>query len=98
MGSISRRPSVIQFEDGSKVARFLVTTPKIYRKNDGKYVSRLDWHRIFAWGNMASFIESNAEIGKKVAIHGRVVNRTFLDKKGKQQHSTEVELRQIIGL
>jgi single-stranded DNA-binding protein len=47
---------------------------------------------------MASFIENNAEVGKKVAIHGRLVNRTFLDNNGKQQSATEVELRQIIGL
>jgi len=98
VGSISCSPAVIKFEDGSKVARFLVTTPKVYRKNDGKYSSRLDWHRVYAWGNMASFVENNAEVGKKVAIHGRLVNRTFLDKKGKQRSSTEVELRQIIGL
>lgn len=98
VGSISRCPSVIEFEDGSKVARFLVTTPKVYRKNDGKYSSRLDWHRVFAWGNMASFVENHAEVGKKVAIHGRLVNRKFLDKQGKQRSSTEVELRQIIGL
>ncbi len=98
VGSISRCPSVIEFEDGSKVARFLVTTPKVYRKNDGKYSSRLDWHRVFAWGNMASFVENHAEVGKKVAIHGRLVNRKFLDQQGKQRSSTEVELRQIIGL
>ena len=98
VGSISRCPSVIEFKDGSKVARFLVTTPKVYRKNDGKYSSRLDWHRVFAWGNMASFVENHAEVGKKVAIHGRLVNRKFLDQQGKQRSSTEVELRQIIGL
>jgi single-strand DNA-binding protein len=98
VGSISRCPSVIEFEDGSKVARFLVTTPKVYRKNDGKYSSRLDWHRVFAWGNMASFVENHVEVGKKVAIHGRLVNRKFLDQQGKQRSSTEVELRQIIGL
>jgi single-stranded DNA-binding protein len=47
---------------------------------------------------MASFVQDYAAIGKKVAIHGRLVSRTYLDKKGKQRSSTEVELRQIIGL
>ncbi len=98
IGSISRNPQVKRFDDGSKIARFLVTTPKIYRKNDGQYTSKLDWHSVFAWGNMASFVQDYAAIGKKVAIHGRLVSRTYLDKKGKQRSSTEVELRQIIGL
>jgi len=98
IGSISKPPSVKRFDDGSKIARFLVTTPKMYRKNDGKYAARLDWHRVFAWGNMASFVQNHAEVGKKVAIHGRLVSRTFLDQQGRQRSSTEVELRQIIGL
>jgi single-strand DNA-binding protein len=98
IGSISKTPVIKRFDDGSKVARFLVSTPKMYRKNDGKYAARLDWHRVFAWGNMASFVQNHAEVGKKVAIHGKLVNRTFLDDKGKQRSSTEVELRQIIGL
>lgn len=76
----------------------MVSTPKVYRKNDGKYASKLDWHRIFAWGNLASFIHENAQIGKKVAIHGKIVNRTYLDDEGKTKSLTEVELRQIIGL
>ncbi|MEI8192562.1 MAG: single-stranded DNA-binding protein [Flavobacteriia bacterium] len=98
VGSISRNPKITEFENGNKVARFAITTPKVYRKNDGKYTSKLDWHRVFAWGNMASFVHENAELGKKVAIHGRVVQRTYLDKEGKKQSLTELELRQIIGL
>jgi single-stranded DNA-binding protein len=47
---------------------------------------------------MALFIESYAEKGKKVAIHGRLVNRTYLSKDGKKRNVTEVELRHIIGL
>jgi single-stranded DNA-binding protein len=47
---------------------------------------------------MASFVLNHAEVGKKVAIHGRLVHRAFMDKKGKKRSATEVELRQIIGL
>lgn len=98
VGSISRNPKITEFENGNKVARFSITTPKVYRKNDGNYSSRLDWHSVFAWGNLASFIHENAEIGKKVAVHGRIVQRSFLDVNGKKKNLTEVELRQIIGL
>ena len=47
---------------------------------------------------MAQFVEEYAEKGKKVAIHGRLVNRTYLNKEGKKRSITEVELRHIIGL
>lgn len=98
VGSISRNPKIIEFENGNKVARFSITTPKVYRKNNGNYASRLDWHSVFAWGNLASFIHENAAIGKKVAVHGRIVQRSYLDNEGRKNSLTEVELRQIIGL
>ncbi|MFM1894070.1 MAG: single-stranded DNA-binding protein [Crocinitomicaceae bacterium] len=98
VGSIAQSPTAISLNNGGKIAKFALTTPKTYRKNNGQYASRLDWHRIFAWGNMASFVLNHAEVGKKVAIHGRLVHRAFMDKKGKKRSATEVELRQIIGL
>jgi single-stranded DNA-binding protein len=47
---------------------------------------------------MAQFIEKYGEKGKKVAIHGRMVQRTYLTHDGKQRSLKEVEVRQIIGL
>ena len=43
-------------------------------------------------------IEKYGEKGKKVAIHGRMVQRTYLTQNGKQRSLKEVEVRQIIGL
>jgi single-stranded DNA-binding protein len=47
---------------------------------------------------LAEFIEKYSEKGKKVAIHGRLVNRSYLSQSGIKKSITEVELRQIIGL
>jgi single-strand DNA-binding protein len=98
IGNIGTNTSITNFENGSKVVRFNLATHLTYRANNGKIKSDTEWHRIFAWGNMAQFIEKYAEKGKKVAIHGRLVNRTFLNQSGQKKHVTEVELRHIIGL
>lgn len=98
IGNIGTPAEITNFENGNKVARFNLATDKTYRANNGKTKSDTEWHRVFAWGNMAQFIESYAEKGKKVAIHGRLVNRTYLSQDGKKRNVTEVELRHIIGL
>lgn len=98
IGNIGTPAEITNFENGNKVARFNLATNTTYRANNGKTKSDTEWHRIFAWGNMAQFIESYAEKGKKVAIHGRLVNRTYLSQDGKKRSVTEVELRHIIGL
>lgn len=98
IGSIGSKTEVTNFDNGGKVARFRLSTDKTYRSNDGKIKSSKEWHSVFAWGNMAQFIEAYGEKGKKVAIHGRLVNRTFLSREGRQRNITEVEVRHIVGL
>ena len=98
VGNIGTNAEVTNFENGGKVARFNLATDKVYRSNNGKMKTDREWHRIFAWGNLAQFIESYGEKGKKVAIHGRLVQRTYLTKNGVQRSLKEVEVRQIIGL
>jgi single-strand DNA-binding protein len=98
VGNIGTQAEITNFDNGSKVARFSIATDKTYRANNGKIKSDTEWHRVFAWGNMAQFIEQYAEKGKKVAIHGRLVNRTYLNQEGVKRSVTEVELRHIIGL
>lgn len=98
VGSIGTKTEVTNFENGSKIARFSISTDKAFRANNGSMRVSKEWHRIFAWGNLAQFIENYAEKGKKVAIHGRIVNRTYLNNDGRKRNITEVELRNIIGL
>lgn len=98
VGNIGTQAEITNFDNGNKVARFSIATDKTYRANNGKIKSDTEWHRVFAWGNMAQFIEQYAEKGKKVAIHGRLVNRTYLNQEGVKRSFTEVELRHIIGL
>ncbi len=98
VGNIGSNTQITNFENGKSVARFSLATQKTTRKNDGNYTNMVEWHRVFAWGNMAQFIEKYGEKGKKVAIHGRLVNRSYLNLEGKKRSLTEVEVKQIIGL
>ncbi|MEN9973796.1 MAG: hypothetical protein RIS20_2143 [Bacteroidota bacterium] len=98
IGNIGSQTEITEFDNGQRVARFQLATPKSLRKNNGRYIAAVEWHRLFAWGNMAQFIEKYGEIGKKVAIHGRMVQRTYLAKNGVKRILKEVEVRQIIGL
>ncbi|MFN5415486.1 MAG: single-stranded DNA-binding protein [Flavobacteriia bacterium] len=93
IGNIGNQPLVTNFENGGKVARFSLATPYI---KDGE--SKTEWHKLFAWGNMAQFIENFAKKGKKIVVTGKLVNRTYIAKGGYPQKITEIEVRQVIGL
>jgi single-strand DNA-binding protein len=98
VGNMGMNAEITSFDNGKKVARFSLATDKNYKTKDGQVEKNTEWHRVFAWGNMAQFIENYGEKGKPLAIHGRLVNRTYLSKEGKQRNITEVEIKHIIGL
>ncbi len=89
IGNMGDFAKVTQFENGAKVARF-------------HFASHLGedtiWHRMFAWGTVALFIERFGAKGKKMIIKGRKVVRTYLDREGIQKQIEEIEVREIIGL
>ena len=97
VGNMGAPAQITNFDNGNKVARFSIAINRDKRTEEGSYITETEWHRLFAWGNMAQFIERFGDTGKKIAIHGRLVQRTYMTKDGKPKTLTEVEARQIIG-
>jgi single-strand DNA-binding protein len=95
IGNMGSKAQVTNFENGGKVARFSLATNKKTKRSDD---ASPDWHRVFAWGSMAHFIENYGDKGRELAIHGRLVSRTYLNKDGAKRKVTEVEVKHIIGL
>ncbi|MDX2359322.1 MAG: single-stranded DNA-binding protein [Crocinitomicaceae bacterium] len=95
IGNMGSAAQITNFDNGGKVARFSLATDKYSNKKEN---NEPEWHSVFAWGNVAQFIESYGKKGKQLAIHGRLVHRTYLNKEGKERKVTEVEVRHLIGL
>lgn len=91
IGNMGDMAQITNFENGNKVARFNLAT------NTNKHTPA-NWHRLFCFGNIAQFIENFGGKGKRIAVTGRIVNRTYLNKSGLMQKVTEIEVRHIIGL
>ena len=98
IGNMGSEARVTNFENGGKVVRFDLAQDTSYRANSGKTKNKTEWHKVFAWGNMAQIIEQFGGKGKKVAITGQLVNRTYINQEGKVRNITEVEVRHILGL
>ena len=92
IGNMGQYPQIKETKGGKKIARFSVAT------NDYSKDKTPQWHRIVAWGTMAQYIEDFGEKGKKLAIHGKLVKRTYLESSGKEKTVTEIEVKQILGI
>lgn len=98
IGKMGGNTNLTHFENGKSIARFGLSTLKTERNNKGKYVRKMQWHNLFAWGPLADYIQLHAEKGKSVAVQGRLIKRTYTNRSGVEKQTTEIEVKHIVGL
>jgi len=91
-------PEVKTTETGKKVTHFTLATSDGYKNADGQKVSETTWHNIVAWNGLADIAGKYLKKGKEVAVEGRIVYRTYEDKKGATKNITEIVLNDLILL
>lgn len=96
IGNFSGDPQVTTFDSGATVTRFSLGT-ELLRK-PGSESGRVRKLRMFAWGRTAEFINRYCNDGKRIAVSGKLVNRTYPGRSGRLHKVTEVEVRQVVIL
>jgi single-strand DNA-binding protein len=98
IGHIGNQPDVRTTENGKKWARFSVATNEVYRNAKGEKITETQWHNLVAWGKVADVAEKYLNKGREVAIEGKLVNRSYLDKEGNKKYVTEVQVNEVLML
>ena len=98
IGNLGMDPEVITTETGKKVTHFTLATSDGYKNADGQKVSETTWHNIVAWNGLADIAGKYLKKGKEVAVEGRIVYRTYEDKKGATKNITEIVLNDLLLL
>lgn len=92
VGRLGKDAAITKFENGSIVARFPIAVENTQQEKENNF------YRMFAWGNTANFIHEFCKKGSKLAVTGRLVNRTYFGKDGAPRKITEIEVRQVVIL
>ena len=92
-GNLGTDIQITQTEKGFKVARFSLAQNTFKKDESGKKSWNTTWYRMFAWGNMATTLETNLKKGQSLFVSGRLVNRTYINRKGTPRKITEVEVQ-----
>ena len=98
IGNLGNDPEVIQTESGKKRAKFSLATNENYKNAQGERTTETQWHQIVAWNKTAEIIEKFATQGKKIAVTGKLTNRSYEDSKGQKRYITEVVAQEILLL
>ena len=98
IGNLGQDPETKTTETGKKVTHFTLATKDGYKNADGQKVSETTWHNIIAWNGLADIAGKFLKKGKEVAVEGRIVYRSYEDKKGVTKNITEIVLNDLILL
>ena len=98
IGNLGNDPKIFNF-DGDKIkVNFSLATSDSYKKENGEKVVDTQWHNIVAWGNTAKIAEKFLKKGSKVAVEGKLTNRSWEDKEGNKKYVCEVLIHEIVLL
>lgn len=98
IGNLGQDPEVRTTESGKKVTNFTLATNDTFKNSDGQKVTETIWHNIVAWNGLAETAGKFLKKGKEVAVEGRIVYRTYEDKKGLTKNITEIVLSDLLLL
>ena len=98
IGNLGKDPEVKQLESGKTLAKFSLATSENYKNADGEKVTDTQWHNLVAWGKTAQITEKYLKKGNKIAIEGKLINRSYEDKEGIKRYVTEVLVSEILML
>lgn len=98
IGRLGQDPETKTTESGKKVTHFTLATDDGYKNTEGQKVNETTWHNIVAWNGLADLADKYLKKGRQVAVEGRIVYRTYEDKKGTTRYITEIVLNDLLFL
>jgi len=98
VGNLGKDPEVKYLEGGVAVANFSVATSEVYKDKNGAKVENTDWHKVVVWRGLAEVAEKYLKKGMQVYIEGRMRTKSWTDKEGVKQYSTEVVADNLVML
>lgn len=98
IGNLGQDPEIKTTENGKKVAHFSIATNDGFKNAEGQKVTETTWHNCVAWNGLADTVSRFLKKGQEVALEGRIVYRTYEDKKGVSKNITEIYLNDLVFL
>ncbi len=98
IGNLGKDPEVKKLESGKTLAKLTLATSETYKNVKGEKVTDTQWHNLVAWGKTAEIAEEYLKKGSKVAVEGKLVNRSYEDKEGNKRYVTEVLVNEFLML
>lgn len=90
VGNLGADVEMRQTTNGTAVANFRIATSRSFKNKAGERQERTEWHRVVAWGKLATLCTEYLSKGRQVYLEGRLETRQWDDSTGNKRYTTEV--------
>lgn len=98
IATLGKNPEVRYTTSGTAVASFSAATNEKFKKRNGEWEERTEWHNIVIWGRLAEIAGEYLAKGKSVYLEGRLQTRKWQEREGKDRFTTEIVVEKMLML
>ncbi|MGC9330382.1 MAG: single-stranded DNA-binding protein [Bacteroidales bacterium] len=97
LGNVGKDPDINYIQPDVPRAKFPLATDESFKRKDGEWENRTEWHNIVAWRNMAKYVEGRIKKGMQAYVEGKIQTRKYEDQNGQEKYITQI-VAQIIRI
>lgn len=95
LGRLGKSPDIKYTPAGNTVCNFSLATSKNIKDKQGNKKEKTEWHRIVCWQKLAEFCGQYLTKGQQIYIEGELQTRSWENKDGQKQYTTEINATSI---
>lgn len=98
IGNLGKDPEVRYAQSGTPICTLRIGVTERRPKEGGVWQDQTEWFSVVCFGKIAENVGKYLKKGRQVYVEGRLQNRTWEDREGKQRQVTEVVASQVLFL
>ncbi len=95
IGRLGKDPETRYMTNGEAVANVSLATSENYKDKNGEKQERTEWHNLVMYRRLAEITGEYLKKGSLIYVEGRIQNRKYQDKEGKDRYISEIIVNEM---
>lgn len=96
IGNLTRDPELAETKEGKHICKASIAVQRDFNNANGERVA--DFFNVVLFGSRADYVGKYIKKGNKIAVCGRLQNRSYEDKDGNKRTVTEIIVDEVQNL
>lgn len=95
IGRLGKDPETRYMTSGEAVTNVSLATSENYKDKSGEKQERTEWHNLVFYRRLAEIAGEYLKKGSLIYVEGRIQNRKYQDKEGKDRYISEIVVNEM---